>query len=183
MTLELWHKIFGLTRLDWVPPISIIDMLTISFKSLSIIIRDKVLWQIVCLTLIWIVWQKINKRISMEKLRTSEMVSNLFLFLFLELHYRRFLRAYLGFYTTILYFDMQIERVKIASRRAMIRDLCVGVAQNPKECKVIFFTLSPIATLMSTRVGFSTTIFHNRRRICHLSLVLLYILMNMFCFS
>lgn len=95
MTLELWHKIFGLTRLDWVPPISIIDMLTISFKSLSIIIRDKVLWQIVCLTLIRIVWQKINKRIFMEKLRTSEMVSNLFLFLFLELHYRSFLRAYL----------------------------------------------------------------------------------------
>lgn len=104
MTLELWHKIFGLTRLDWVPPISIIDMLTISFKSLSIIIRDKVLWQIVCLTLIWIVWQKLNKKIFMEKLRTSEMVSNLFLFLFLELHYHSFLRAYLWILYNIFVF-------------------------------------------------------------------------------
>ena len=40
----------------------------------------------------------------MEKLRTSEMVSNLFLFLFLELHYRSFLRAYLWILYNIFVF-------------------------------------------------------------------------------
>lgn len=43
MNLGLWHKLFRLVGLDWVPLKSISDMLTISFKGLGSTIRGKVL--------------------------------------------------------------------------------------------------------------------------------------------
>ena len=45
MTLELWHKLFRVAKLDWVPPRSINDMMIISFRGLGTIIRGKVLFK------------------------------------------------------------------------------------------------------------------------------------------
>ena len=42
LTLELWYKLFRLTRLDKVSPRSISDMTTISFRGLENSIRGKV---------------------------------------------------------------------------------------------------------------------------------------------
>ena len=56
LTLGLWHKLFGLVRMDWIPPRNIGDMMIISFKGLRNSIRGKSLWQIAWLTLLWIMW-------------------------------------------------------------------------------------------------------------------------------
>ena len=48
-------KLFRLVELDLVPPRSICDMMTISYKGLESSTKGKVLWQIACLTLIWAV--------------------------------------------------------------------------------------------------------------------------------
>ena len=64
LTIGLWHKLFNLAGLDWVPPRSIEDMMIITFRGLGNSIRGKkTLWQIACLTLLWIVWQERNARI------------------------------------------------------------------------------------------------------------------------
>ena len=46
-------KLFRSVELDLVPPRSICDMMTISYKGLESSTKGKVLWQIACLTLIW----------------------------------------------------------------------------------------------------------------------------------
>ena len=80
VTIGLWHRLFNLVRLIWVPPRSLEDMLVISFKGLGNSLRGKTLWQIACLTLIWMVWQERNNRIFEDKGRTEEMVWDLIRF-------------------------------------------------------------------------------------------------------
>ena len=63
LTIGLWHKLFDLVGLVWVPPRSIEDMMIIAFRGLGNSIKSKTFWQIVCLTLLWIVWQERNARI------------------------------------------------------------------------------------------------------------------------
>ncbi|RVW53835.1 hypothetical protein CK203_088568 [Vitis vinifera] len=77
VTIGLWHRLFNLVGLIWVPPRSLEDMLVISFKGLGNSLRGKTLWQIACLTLIWMVWQERNNRIFEDKGRTEEMVWDL----------------------------------------------------------------------------------------------------------
>ena len=62
LTLGLWHMLFRLAHMDWVPPRNIRDMMIISFRGLGNSLRDKTLWQITCLTIIWIVWHERNVR-------------------------------------------------------------------------------------------------------------------------
>ncbi|KAJ9687316.1 hypothetical protein PVL29_015988 [Vitis rotundifolia] len=80
VTIGLWHKLFNLAGLVWVPPRSFVDMLVIAFKGLGNSLRGKTLWQIACLTLVWMVWQERNKRIFEEKGRTEEILWDLILF-------------------------------------------------------------------------------------------------------
>ncbi|RVW53008.1 putative ribonuclease H protein [Vitis vinifera] len=80
VTIGLWHRLFNLVGLVWVPPRSLEDMLVITFKSLGNSLRGKALWQIACLTLIWMVWQERNNRIFEDKGRTEEMVWDLIRF-------------------------------------------------------------------------------------------------------
>ena len=77
ITLGLWHYLFRQVRIDWVPPRSICDMMTISFRCLGSSIKGKALWQIVCLTMLWIVWQEENTRIFEKKGRMEEMIWDL----------------------------------------------------------------------------------------------------------
>ncbi|RVW91431.1 putative ribonuclease H protein [Vitis vinifera] len=80
VTIGLWHKLFNLAGLAWVPPRSIEDMLVIAFKGLGNSLRGKTLWQIACLALLWMVWQERNNRIFEDKERTEEMVWDLIMF-------------------------------------------------------------------------------------------------------
>ncbi|RVW16200.1 putative ribonuclease H protein [Vitis vinifera] len=80
VTIGLWHRLFNLVGVIWVPPRSIEDMLVISFKGLGNSVRGKILWQIACLTLIWMVWQERNNRIFEDKGRTEEVVWDLIRF-------------------------------------------------------------------------------------------------------
>ena len=48
-------------------------MMVIAFKGLGNSLRGKTLWQIACLTLLWMVWQERNNRIFEDKGRTEEM--------------------------------------------------------------------------------------------------------------
>ncbi|RVW36076.1 hypothetical protein CK203_079689 [Vitis vinifera] len=73
-------KVVQSSRLVWVPPRSLEDMLVITFKGLGNSLRGKTLWQIACLTLIWMVWQERNNRIFEDKGRTEEMVWDLIRF-------------------------------------------------------------------------------------------------------
>lgn len=54
VTLIPWHKLFRLARFDWIPFKSISDMITLSFRGVGKYL--KILWQIACLTWIWMVW-------------------------------------------------------------------------------------------------------------------------------
>ena len=80
VTIGLWHKLFNLAGFAWVPPRSIVDMVVIAFKGLENSLRGKTLWQIVCLTLLWMVWQERNNTIFEDKGRTEEMLWDLLLF-------------------------------------------------------------------------------------------------------
>ncbi|RVW15777.1 LINE-1 retrotransposable element ORF2 protein [Vitis vinifera] len=80
VTIGLWNKLFKLAGLDWVPPRSFEDMLVIAFKGLGNSLRGKTLWQVACLTLVWIVWQERNKRIFEDKGRSEETLWDLILF-------------------------------------------------------------------------------------------------------
>ena len=80
VTIGLWHKLFNLAGLAWVPPRSIEDMLVIAFKGLGNSLRGKTLRQIACVTLVWMVWQERNNRIFEDKGRTEEMLWDLILF-------------------------------------------------------------------------------------------------------
>ncbi|RVW36395.1 putative mitochondrial protein [Vitis vinifera] len=66
--------------LVWFPPRSVEDMMVITFKGLGNSLRGKTLWQIACLTLIWLVWQERNNRIFEDKGRTEEMLWDLIRF-------------------------------------------------------------------------------------------------------
>ena len=55
-------------------------MLVIVLKGLGNSLRGKTLWQIACLTLVWMVWQERNNRIFEDKGRTEEMLWDLILF-------------------------------------------------------------------------------------------------------
>ena len=72
MSLGLWHKLFQLAKMDWVPPRSISDMMSINYKGFGKSKRGIVLWQNACITIIWVVWQERNARIFEDKARNSE---------------------------------------------------------------------------------------------------------------
>ena len=76
-TLGLWYKLCSLSKIDWVPPKSIGEMIIIAFRGLESSIKGKTLWQIACLTMLWIGWQERNVKILEEKWRTKEMLWNL----------------------------------------------------------------------------------------------------------
>ena len=40
LIVGLWHKLFGLTKLDWVPSKSICDMMTIAYKDWEVPVED-----------------------------------------------------------------------------------------------------------------------------------------------
>ncbi|RVW29047.1 hypothetical protein CK203_088908 [Vitis vinifera] len=80
VTIGLWHRLFNLVGLVWVPPRSLEDMLVITFKGLGNSLEARHFGQIACLTLIWMVWQERNNRIFEDKGRTEEMVWDLIRF-------------------------------------------------------------------------------------------------------
>ena len=55
-------------------------MMIICFKVLGSTIKGKVLWQIACLTLIWIVWWERNAKNFQDKWRISKMLQDLIYF-------------------------------------------------------------------------------------------------------
>ena len=70
--LGLWHRLFQLAKMDWVPPKSISDMMFINYKGFGKSKRGLVLWQNACIALIWVVWRERNVRIFEDKTRNSE---------------------------------------------------------------------------------------------------------------
>ena len=72
LTLGLWHKLFQIAKIDWVPPRSISDMMTINYKGFGKSKRGIVLWQTACIALIWVVWRERNAKIFENKVRNSE---------------------------------------------------------------------------------------------------------------
>ncbi|RVW26228.1 Transposon TX1 uncharacterized 149 kDa protein [Vitis vinifera] len=72
VTLGLWHRLFQLAKMDWVPPKSISDMMFINYKGFGKSKRGLVLWQNACIALIWVVWRERNARIFEDKARNSE---------------------------------------------------------------------------------------------------------------
>ena len=72
LTMRLWHKLFQLAKMNWVPSRSISDVMFINYKGFGISKRGIVLWQNACIALIWVVWWKRNVRIFEDKVRNSE---------------------------------------------------------------------------------------------------------------
>ena len=66
---DFWHMLFKLSHLDCVLPKNIYDydMMLICNKGLGNFIKGKVLWQITCLLIIWVVWKETNARIFKEQ--------------------------------------------------------------------------------------------------------------------
>ncbi|RVW27333.1 hypothetical protein CK203_116836 [Vitis vinifera] len=56
-------QIIQLAKMDWVPPRSISDMMSINYKGFGLSKRGIVLWQAACIALIWVVWRERNARI------------------------------------------------------------------------------------------------------------------------
>ncbi|WJZ91342.1 hypothetical protein VitviT2T_010423 [Vitis vinifera] len=52
LTIGLWHRLFQLAKMDWVPPRSIYDMMSIKFKGFGNSKRWIVLWQAASIALI-----------------------------------------------------------------------------------------------------------------------------------
>ena len=52
IALILWHKLFGLARIDLAPPQSVVEMLTIFYWIFGGLLRGESLWHIANLTLI-----------------------------------------------------------------------------------------------------------------------------------
>ena len=63
LSLGLWHKLFYLIHMNWVPPRNICDMMIILYKGLGSTSSSKVLWQFGCLVLMWFMWWERNARI------------------------------------------------------------------------------------------------------------------------
>ncbi|KAJ9678262.1 hypothetical protein PVL29_022997 [Vitis rotundifolia] len=55
LTTGLWHKLFQLAKMDWVPPRSIFDMMFINFNGFGASKRGRVLWQVASIAIIWVV--------------------------------------------------------------------------------------------------------------------------------
>ncbi|RVW95847.1 putative ribonuclease H protein [Vitis vinifera] len=63
LTIGLWHRLFQLAKMDWVPPRSILDMMYIKFNGFGSSKRGIALWQAANIALIRIVWRERNARI------------------------------------------------------------------------------------------------------------------------
>ena len=72
LMMGLWHRLFQLAKMDWVPPRSISDMMSINYKGFGLSKKGIVLWQTACTTLIWVVWRERNFRIFEDKARNLE---------------------------------------------------------------------------------------------------------------
>ena len=71
LILGLWHRLFSLVHVDWVPPRSICNIMNVSYRGLGNTNTGKVLWKLVCLALMWIVWLERNARIFEDKAGSS----------------------------------------------------------------------------------------------------------------
>ena len=60
--------------MDWVQLGNIYNMMMISFKCFRNSIKDRTLWRIACLSLLWIVRRERNARIFKGTLRTPEIM-------------------------------------------------------------------------------------------------------------
>ncbi|RVX09479.1 Transposon TX1 uncharacterized 149 kDa protein [Vitis vinifera] len=81
LTIGLWHRLFQLAKMDWVPPRSIYDMMYIKFKGFDNSKRGIVLWQAASIALIRVVWWERNARIFENKARNSEFLWDSIVFL------------------------------------------------------------------------------------------------------
>lgn len=63
IALGLWHRLFSLVGIDWVPPCTVVETMTISFKGFRDYDKGKVPWGIASLSLIWSICWKRNARI------------------------------------------------------------------------------------------------------------------------
>ncbi|RVW27598.1 Protein NRT1/ PTR family 8.3 [Vitis vinifera] len=72
LTIGLWHRLFQLAKMDWVPPRSILDMMYIKFNGFGSSKRGIALWQAANIAFIRIVWRERNARIFEDKARNSE---------------------------------------------------------------------------------------------------------------
>ncbi|KAJ9697646.1 hypothetical protein PVL29_006989 [Vitis rotundifolia] len=74
VSMGLWHRLFQLAKLDWVPPRSISEMMLIDFKGFGKSKRGLILWQNACIALIWVVWRERNARIFEDKVRRVQRI-------------------------------------------------------------------------------------------------------------
>nr|CAN83685.1 hypothetical protein VITISV_003813 [Vitis vinifera] len=81
LTIGLWHRLFQLAKMDWVPPRSIFDMMSIKFNGFGSSKRGMTLWQAASITLIRVVWGERNARIFEDKARNSEYLWDSIVFL------------------------------------------------------------------------------------------------------
>ena len=81
LTIGLWHRLFQLAKMDWVPPRSILDMMYIKFNGFGSSKRGIALWQVANIALIRIVWRERNVRIFEDKSRNSEFLWDSIVFL------------------------------------------------------------------------------------------------------
>ncbi|RVX01391.1 LINE-1 retrotransposable element ORF2 protein [Vitis vinifera] len=81
LTIGLWHRLFQLAKMDWVPPRSIYDMMSIKFRGFDNSKRGIVLWQAASIALIRVVWWERNARIFEDKARNSEFLWDSIVFL------------------------------------------------------------------------------------------------------
>ncbi|RVX12640.1 Retrovirus-related Pol polyprotein from transposon RE1 [Vitis vinifera] len=73
--------LFQLAKMDWVPPRSIFDMMSIKFNGFGISKWGLVLWQAASIALIRVVWWERNARIFEDKVRNSEFLWDSIVFL------------------------------------------------------------------------------------------------------
>ena len=81
LTMGLWHRLFQLAKMNWVPSSSIFDMLSINYNGFGLSKRWLVLWQAASIALIWVVWRERNMRIFEDKARNSEYLWDSIVFL------------------------------------------------------------------------------------------------------
>lgn len=63
IALTLGNKLFGLAKIEWVPPRSVMEMLTIACQGFGGLPRENSLWGIAILMEISTIWWKRNARI------------------------------------------------------------------------------------------------------------------------
>ncbi|RVW16748.1 hypothetical protein CK203_076446 [Vitis vinifera] len=81
LTIRLWHRLFQLAKMDWVPPRSIFDMMFIKFNGFGSSKKGLVLWQAASIALIRVVWWERNTRIFEDKARNLEYLWDSIVFL------------------------------------------------------------------------------------------------------